>query len=204
MRTRDLSTEQIQRTIDTYNHTGTIPMVLVGSAALKLHMRERMAIEMSNPTVDTLSTTRGIETLISDVTSGKIDATPVFRLDGAGELLLRLSTDRQALTVPMNISTGFHSDAYSVSFEEARAAARHNILSYIPVMPLADALNWKLSTRITVGDVRQIWDILDVATIDHDLASEQIEQISERLRQKSALGQVEGTVDDEEDWRYLM
>lgn len=190
MRTRILSTEQIQRTIDVFNHDRTLPMIIIGSAAIQLHMHDRMKVLTVNPNVDVLSSLEAIDALAARTTAEGIDAIRKMRGEQAGgHSFLKLRPSEawvQRGVLPMNVYTGFGDGQYDISFEDARATARFDIQTGLPKLPLADVIDWKLSLENwTVDDRPQIQDALDVATIDGDLTPEQIAQFNERLRQKS-------------------
>ena len=210
MRMRTLSTEQIQRTIDAFNHDRSVPMILVGSAAIKLHMRERMAVLTTKPDVDVLSNADGLQALIHEGTSGKTGPMSFFESDAvSGHVYLTFVPNdiyAQSGVVTMNAFTGFSDGVYDTSFDDARPTAGPDVQTGLLKMPLADILDWKLSINTTINDIRQIRDVLDVATIDGDLTSEQIAQFDERLRQRSAHARFDRKplYSNDDDLRYLL
>ena len=211
MRTRSLSIEQIQRTIDVFNHDRTVPMVIIGSAALKLHMRERTDITSTKPDVDVLSSAEGIQALIIARGRGTTNPTSSLHTDAvSGHTHLTLVPHGgfvQDGALPMNAYTGFGDGQYDTSFDEVYPYAHNDIQTGLRKMTLADIIDWKLSlTNTTTNDTRQIRDVLDVATIDGDLTPEQIEQFDERLLEKSTHVRFERRIYDidDGDLRYLL
>lgn len=206
MRMYDLSTERIQRTIDAFNHDRTIPMVIIGSAAIKLHMRERMPVWLAVPAVDVLSSIEGAQALVHEAASGQTGPMSLFESDTlSGHVHMTLvprDTLAQRGALPMHAYTGFDDTAYSISFADACSVALPDVQTGLLKMPLADVIAWKLSLpNTTIDDVRQIRDVLDVATIDGDLTAEQIDQFDELRRQKAAHARfTRRALDSEDEW----
>lgn len=165
-------------------------MVVIGSAALKLHMRERTDILSTQLGVDVLSSVDGVQTLIVASGRGMTNPTSSLQPDAiSGHSHLTLVPHDRFVSldaVPMHAYTGFGDGQYDTSFDDAYPHARNDVQTGLRKMALADLIDWKLSlANTTIDDIRQIRDVLDVATIDGDLTPEEITQFEERLRQKA-------------------
>ncbi len=186
-------------------------MIIIGSAAIQLHMYDRMKVLTVEPGLDVLCGLGAIDALASKAALMDANAMHTVRGDQAGGHTFLKLRPSEALVrsgiLPMNAYTGFGDGQYDIAFEDALKTARFDIQTGLPKLPLADVIDWKLSLENwTVDDRPQIQDALDVATIDGDLTAEQIAQFDERLRQKSHRVRFSREIahDDYSDWRSAL